>query len=310
MENKVMLSVVVPMYNESAGIALFFETIQPVLSAITESWEIVCVDDGSRDNTFLLLEEVAAREPRIRLIKLSRNFGKEIALSAGIDQAIGDAVIPIDADLQDPPELIVEMVEKWRQGYKVVLATRKTRTKAESWLKRATAWMFYHLIAKISSVVIPQNTGDFRLMDRQVVEVIKMLPERTRFMRGLFSWVGFATTTIYYHRPERKAGVTQFTSLRMWNYALDGIFSFSALPLKIWTYIGVITAGLSLVYAFYLVAHTLLYHDYVPGYASIMVAILFMGGVQLISLGVLGEYVARTYEETKQRPLYVVEKKL
>lgn len=308
-ENKVMLSVVVPMYNESKGIALFFDTVKPLLSSITESWEIICVDDGSKDNSHALLKEAALQDKRIRVIKLSRNFGKEKALSAGIDHALGDAVIPMDADLQDPPELIVEMVRKWQEGFKVVLATRKSRTKEESLFKRVTAWVFYRLITHISTIMIPQNTGDFRLMDRQVVEVVKLLPERTRFMRGLFAWVGFKTTIIYYHRPERKAGVTQYTSLRMWNYALDGIFAFSALPLKIWTYIGAVIAGASLLYALYIAVHMLVFNDYVPGYASIMVGILFIGGVQLISLGILGEYIARIYEETKKRPLYVIEEK-
>lgn len=296
------------MYNEEEGASLFFEKITPILLGITESWEIICIDDGSSDNTYAILEGFAARDKRIKILSFSRNFGKDTALSAGIDYANGDAVIPIDADLQDPPELIVEMVEKWREGYKVVLATRISRLN-DTFLKRLTAFTFYKIIGKMSPVEIPANTGDFRLMDRQVVEVIKRLPERTRFMKGLLSWAGFKTHRLFYHRQQRSGGVTKWNYVRLFTFALDGIFSFTSVPLKIWTYVGLIISTISFLYASFLICRDMLFGIDVPGYASTMVVILFIGGVQLISLGILGEYIARIYNEVKQRPLYVVEKK-
>lgn len=299
------LSVIVPMYNEAGGIDALFSRLLPCLEGITPDFEIVCVNDGSRDGTLAALRERAAKEPRIRVISLSRNFGKEIALTAGIDHSTGRAVVPIDADLQDPPELIADMVRLWREGAPVVLATRESRP-GDSWLKRKTAEWFYRFMNRVATVPIPPNTGDFRLMDRKVVDSVLKLRERTRFMKGIFAWVGYPTQTIYYTRPERAQGMSRFNFRSLWRFALDGIFSFTTVPLRVWTYIGAFISLISFVYAIYLVVKTLMLGVDVPGYPSLMVAVLFMGGIQLISLGVIGEYVGRIYRETKNRPLYVV----
>lgn len=304
-----MLSIVVPVLNESLTLKPFFYEIITILESVTSDWEIICVNDGSSDDTLERLEAFHLQEKRIRVISFSRNFGKESALSAGLDYAAGEAVIPIDVDLQDPPSLIVEMVEKWREGYKVVIATRRSRA-GESLVKRYTAHLFYKLIATISKTSIPHNTGDFRLMDRQVVEAVKLLSERTRFMKGLLAWVGFSTYQLYYDRQPRVSGTTKWNYIKLFRLALDGIFSFTTLPLKIWTYLGLFISGLSFFYALFLIGRTLVYGIDVPGYSSIMVAILFMGGIQLISLGVMGEYIGRMFNETKRRPLYIIEKKI
>lgn len=301
-----LLSVVVPMFNESDSVAHFMEAIKPVLEEMTQDWEMICVDDGSYDDTAATIEACHRADHRIKLVRLSRNFGKEAALTAGLFHANGQAIIPMDADLQDPPELIPEMVEKWREGYKVVLATRRFR-KGDSWMKRQTALMFYRIIRRLSHTKIPKNTGDFRLMDRDVVEAIKHMPERTRFMKGILSWVGFPTARVYYDRPDRVVGNSKFNFFKLWRLALDGVFSFSTFPLQIWTYIGATISSLSFIYALYLIVRTLLHGVDVPGYASIMVAVLFMGGIQLVSLGVLGEYIGRIYRESKRRPVYLVD---
>lgn len=301
-----LISIIVPMHNEEEGIPEFFRRLTPILDSIG-SWEIICVNDGSRDRTLELLKEKAASNNNIRIISFSRNFGKEAALTAGLDHVSGEAVVPIDADLQDPPELIPEMVAKWKEGFKVVLATRKTR--AESWLKRKSAGAFYAIISKLSTVPIPKNTGDFRLMDRKVVNAIKNLPERTRFMKGLFAWAGFSTTTIYYDRPERFAGETSWNYVKLWSFALDGLFAFSTKPLKVWTYLGGLISVFAFIFGTYILLNTLINGTSLPGYASIMVVLLFLGGIQLMSLGIIGEYVGRIYRETKQRPLYVIEEK-
>ena len=230
------ISIVVPLYNEEKNIDYLFERLTSVLNKITSSYEIVCVNDGSKDNTLECLIEQNRYNPAIKVVNLSRNFGKEIALTAGIDYATGAAVIPIDADLQDPPELIEELVAKWQEGYDVVYATRRTR-KGETWLKRFTADAFYQMIGKMSRVPIPRNTGDFRLLDRKVVEALKQLPERTRFMKGLFAWVGFKQTSILFDRQPRFQGQTTWNYWKLWNLALDGIASFSFIPLKVWSYL-------------------------------------------------------------------------
>jgi len=301
----VELSVVVPVYNEEQNLDYLFERLTSVLNRLNMTYEIVCVNDGSRDNTIERLIEHHQQNPAIKVVNLSRNYGKEIALSAGLDYTCGDAVVPIDADLQDPPELIAEMVAKWREGYDVVLATRRSR-QGESWAKRFTANAFYRIIDRISHVPIPRDTGDFRLIDRRVVDAIKQLPERNRFMKGLFAWVGFKQTSILYDRPSRYKGETTWNYWRLWNFALDGITSFSFIPLKVWSYIGLLVAIPAFFYASFLVIRTVLFGVDLPGYASIMVAVLFLGGVQLVSLGVLGEYLGRVYEEVKGRPLYLV----
>lgn len=305
-KNPPLLSVVIPMYNESGGLDVLFERVVPVLENMTREWEIICVNDGSRDGTLSQLKARHAREPRIKILSLSRNFGKEAALSAGLSHAFGQAVIPMDADLQDPPELINEMVAKWKEGYKVVLATRRTR-RGESWFKRGSAWAFYKLMGSVMSVRLPHNTGDFRLMDQQVVAVMRLLPERTRFMKGLFAWVGFTTAQIHYDRPARAAGSPAQSFGKLWRLAKDGIFSFTTLPLRFTTYLGIVISIAAFSYAAWLILRTLMFGVDVPGYASIMAAVLCLGGVQLVCLGILGEYVGRIYRETKQRPLFVVE---
>jgi glycosyltransferase involved in cell wall biosynthesis len=302
------LSLVIPFYNEGSGVSRFFNAISPVLAAVPDtSWEIVCVDDGSTDDTLALLVAQASRDPRLVVLEFSRNFGKEAALSAGIDAATGDAVIPMDADLQDSPELIAQMVAAWRGGAEMVLARRIDRT-TDGAMKRRTAAWFYQLHNRLSTTKIPENVGDFRLMDRAVVDALKRLPERQRFMKGLFAWVGFRTVTVDYIRPVRAAGVTKFSAWSLWNFAMEGFTSFSTVPLKIWTYVGAVGALLAFLYAVFIILYTLLHGNRVPGYASLLTAVLFFGSVQLISIGVLGEYIGRIYIETKQRPGYIIRK--
>jgi polyisoprenyl-phosphate glycosyltransferase len=303
------LSIVVPMYNEEDVIAGFFERLGGVLAGLGLSYEIICVNDGSRDRTRELLAEAHARDPHIKVLNLSRNFGKETALTAGLDHASGQAVIPIDADLQDPPELIADMVARWREGYDVVLAVRRTRA-TDTWTKRATARAFYSTINHMTRIRITANAGDFRLMDRRVVEALGRLREHNRFMKGLFAWVGFRQTEVLYDRPERTAGQSKFNYWRLWNFALDGITGFSTLPLRLAGYFGLLVAAAALVYGAWLVVRTLVQGTDVPGYASLMVAVLFLGGVQLVVLGVIGEYLGRTFEETKHRPIYIVDSTL
>jgi glycosyltransferase involved in cell wall biosynthesis len=304
-EAKIELSIVIPLYNEEDNIDYLFERLIAVLDTIQTTYEIICINDGSRDSTLKYLIDHHQNNPTIKVINLSRNFGKEVALTAGIDYTTGAAIIPIDADLQDPPELIIQLVEKWREGYDVVYATRRTR-QGETWLKRFTANAFYQTIGKMSRVPIPSNTGDFRLLDRKVVEAIKKLPERTRFMKGLFAWVGYKQTSVMFDREPRFQGKTTWNYWKLWNFALDGIISFSFLPLKVWSYVGIVISLISLLYASFLTIRTLIFGIDVPGYASLMVAILFLGGIQLITLGIIGEYLGRVYEEVKERPLYFI----
>jgi len=301
----VELSIVVPMLNESDVLERFFDRLVPVLEAVTQHWEILCIDDGSTDDTFQRLESVRAKEPRVRLIGLSRNFGKENALSAGLDFAAGRAVIPMDADLQDPPELVPQMVAKWREGYDVVLAKRAAR-EGEGWAKRATAKLFYRVIGRMSQVDIPENVGDFRLMDRRVVEALAALPERSRFMKGVLAWLGFRQAVIEYARAPRAAGIAKQNWPRLFALAIDGIVSFTAMPLKVWSYLGFAVAGFAGVYGLFIILRTLIYGVDVPGYASMLVVILFMNGLVLIGLGVLGEYMARIFVEVKRRPVYII----
>jgi polyisoprenyl-phosphate glycosyltransferase len=303
--NYIKISVVVPCYNEESSLDYLFERLEKVLDRMQTTYEIICINDGSKDNTLSLLREHHQRQPAIKIIDLSRNFGKEIALTAGLDYAIGAVVIPIDADLQDPPELIRELLEKWQEGYDIVYATRRTR-QGETWFKKFTANAFYSTIGKMSRVPIPANTGDYRLLDRRVVDAVKQLPERTRFMKGLFAWVGFKQTSIFFDREPRFRGVTKWNYWKLWNFAIDGIVAFSFLPLKVWSYVGVVISLVSLLYAIYLILRTLIFGIDLPGYASLMVAVLFLGGIQLISLGIIGEYLGRVYEEVKGRPLYFV----
>jgi len=300
-----VLSVICPMHNEEEALVHFFGRIMPVLKQLSEDFEIICVNDGSTDDTLSKLLAVRHGEPRIRVIDLSRNFGKEAALTCGIDHARGDAVIPIDADLQDPPELIVEMVQLWRQGFDVVLAQRTDRI-VDSFLKRKTAEWFYRLHNAISEPKLAANVGDFRLMDRKVVEALKKLPERRRFMKGLFAWVGFRQALIPYKREPRQNGKSKFSGWRLWNFALEGLTSFSTAPLRIWFYIGLVVATLAFVYGVIIMGRVIIFGRDTPGYASIITIVLFLGGVQLIGLGILGEYMGRIYSESKERPIYIV----
>ncbi|MGH7842713.1 MAG: glycosyltransferase family 2 protein [Candidatus Binataceae bacterium] len=301
----VEISIVAPVRNEAQVLDELLTRLAKVLAGLQLSYEIVCVDDGSTDASLELLLARRARMPELRVISLSRNFGKDIALTAGLEHARGAAVVPIDSDLQDPPELIAPMVAKWREGFDVVYATRRERG-GESFLKRASARYFYRVFDRISDFPMPRDTGDFRLLDRRVVDVLIRLPERTRFMKGLFAWVGFRQTAVTFDRPERRGGSSKWSYWRLWNFALDAVTSFSSLPLKVWSYLGVIISLLAFLYALFLAGLKVFRGIDVPGYASIMVAVLFFGGVQLISLGIIGEYLARTYNEAKGRPLYLV----
>lgn len=307
--NPPLLSVVVPVYNEEALIALFVTTITPVLDAITADWEIVFVNDGSRDTTLSVIRAVNARESRVCGVDFSRNFGKEVALSAGLDHARGRAVIPMDVDLQDPPELIAAMVEQWRAGFDVVLARRSDRS-SDSALKRGTAKVFYRIIGRLSDTVIPPDVGDFRLIDARVVEALRSYPERMRFMKGIFADVGFRTTSVSYVRPVRAAGDTKFNGRKLFNLALEGIVSFSTAPLKIWTYVGLAASLCAIGMLIYIVIKTLVNGNSVPGYASLISVILFFNGLLLMGLGVQGEYIARIFAEVKARPLYLVRERI
>jgi len=300
-----LLSIVIPMYNEAESADRFFDALLPVLDACGGEAEVLCIDDGSADAT---IERVLARQrtdPRIKLISFTRNFGKEAALSAGIDHCSGDAVIAIDADLQHPPELIGPMIERWRQGYDIVAAVRRDRD-SDGFLRAQVSKMFYRAFNRIAEREIPPEIGDFRLMDASVIRALRTLPERNRFMKGLFAWVGFRGTTIAYDVRPRLGGASSFGFWRLWNFALDGITAFSTWPLRVWSYIGVAIAVLSLAYASWIIVKTLIFGADVPGFASLITLVLFLGSIQLISLGVLGEYVGRILIEVKRRPLYLI----
>lgn len=302
------VSIVAPFYNESDAIDRFYKEMCQVAAARQDvDFEFVCVDDGSSDDTLTKLISISSDDHRFRIVEFTRNFGKEPALTAGIDAATGDAVVPIDADLQDPPELISTMIDRWLEGAEVVLAQRVDRD-SDTYLKRKTAAWFYSLHNKLAHTKIPENVGDFRLMDRVVVDALKRLPERQRFMKGLFAWVGYKPVIVTYARQERLHGKTKFSGWKLWNFALEGFTSFSTVPLKVWTYIGLVGALCTMAYALFIIVKTLFWGVDVPGYASLLVAVLFLGSVQLISIGILGEYLGRIYVETKQRPTYLVRK--
>ncbi|SFH26929.1 glycosyltransferase family 2 protein [Pseudomonas sp. NFACC45] len=300
------LSLVIPVFNEVQSIDLFIARVDRVFANESlVSLELVFVNDGSVDETLVLLLERQRTDPRIRIVDLSRNFGKEAALSAGLQAARGQAVVPIDVDLQDPPEVILQMIAHWRDGAEVVLGHRINRD-SDSWAKQVSANGFYRLHNKIADHQLPENVGDFRLMDRCVVDALQSLPESRRFMKGLFAWVGFRTTVVDYVRPERAAGESKFNGWRLWNFALEGITSFSTEPLRIWTYLGLSVSLVSFSFAVFIVLRTLISGVDLPGYASLMVAVTFLGGLQLIGIGVLGEYLGRTYIESKRRPVFLV----
>lgn len=301
-----LISIVVPCYNESSVVSYFFDAIIKIFDAAPNyDFEVIFVDDGSKDDTLIKIIEITNQDSRFKAVELSRNFGKEAALSAGIEVATGHAVIPMDADLQDPPKLIFQMIEKWQKGADVVLAKRIDR-KTDSYLKRLTAKWFYKTHNHLSAVKIHENVGDFRLMDRRVVDALKQLTENQRFMKGLFSWVGFRTEIVEYSRPERVSGDTKFSGWRLWNLALEGITSFSTLPLRVWTYIGVFFGLSAIAYAIFIFFGTIFIGKTVPGYSSILIIVLFMGSIQLISIGVIGEYLGRVYAESKGRPAFLI----
>lgn len=301
------LSVVVPVYNEGEGLLAFHARLARVMNDLGESWEVVYVNDGSRDASLATLEALRADDPACAVVNLSRNFGKEIAMTAGLDHAGGAAVVMIDADLQDPPEVIPDLVAAWRQGWDMVYAQRRVR-EGETWMKRTTADLFYRTMQRIGRVRMPRNTGDFRLMSRRVVDALLQLREQHRFMKGLFAWVGFPAIAVPYDRAPRHAGRSSFNYWKLWNFALEGITSFTVMPLKIATYLGLATALLSAVFGGQIIVRTLLFGNPVPGYPSLMAVILFLGGAQLVTLGIIGEYLGRVFNETKGRPLYLVER--
>ncbi len=304
-----LISIVCPFYNEGPGVSAFYDAMTAEFAQLPRyEFEVVCVDDGSKDDTLVRLITLADNDARFRVVELSRNFGKEAALTAGLDAAHGDAVIPIDADLQDPPALIGRLIKAWEEsGADVVLAKRSDRA-SDSVAKRFSAAAFYDMHNWVSQIKIPANVGDCRLMTRMVVDALKQLPEKQRFMKGLFAWVGFKTVTIEYTREKRFAGSSKFSGWKLWNFALEGITSFSSLPLRIWTYVGMAGALVTLGYGLFIVLRTIIQGVDVPGYASLLVSILFFGSLQLMGLGMLGEYVGRIYMESKRRPTYLVRK--
>ena len=300
------LSVVVPVYNEEDGLSAFHDRLVLTIDQLDCPVEIIYVNDGSTDGSMHLLAELHETDKRVGVLSLSRNFGKEIALSAGLDYSRGDAVIVIDADLQDPPELIPQLLQRFEDGYDVVYATRRQR-RGETLLKKVSAKYFYRTIRRMSSIEIPADTGDFRLLSRRAVNAVMGLRERHRFMKGIFSWIGYRQTAVDYERDSRVSGQTKWNYWKLWNFAIEGITSFTIGPLKMASYLGLGTAMLAFVYAIWIIYKTLRFGDPVAGYPSMMVIILFLGGVQLATLGIIGEYLGRVFNETKQRPLYVVE---
>lgn len=305
-QENITLSLVVPVFNEQETVAIFTERVKEVFNKNSEiKVEIIFVNDGSTDNTLTSLLKLQKQHSEIRIIDLSRNFGKEAALTAGLKMASGHVIAPLDVDLQDPPEIIHDMLAQWRAGYDVVLGKRSNRD-SDSWAKRKSATWFYRIHNKISDTKIPDNVGDFRLMDRAVVDALNELPESRRFMKGLFAWVGFKTTTVSYTRPERIAGTSKFNGWRLWNFALEGITSFSTDPLRIWTYLGGFVAAISLLLGISILLKVVIYGIDVPGYASVFVAVTFLGGLQLIGIGIVGEYLGRSYIESKRRPVYLI----
>ncbi|KAA6232251.1 glycosyltransferase family 2 protein [Chlorobium phaeovibrioides] len=306
MSDMMRLTLVVPVFNEAETINLFVDRVKQVFEKeMSVIVDFLFVNDGSTDATIDILIARQKEDEQITIIDLSRNFGKEAALTAGLHAAEGEVVVPIDVDLQDPPEIILEMISKWREGYEVILGRRKNRN-TDSWAKRISANWFYRLHNKIADPKLPENVGDFRLMDRRVVDALKELPESSRFMKGIFAWVGYRTACVDYVRPGRIAGTTKFNGWKLWNFALEGVTSFSTDPLRIWTYIGFLVSLSSIVFAVFLGVSVILQGVDIPGYASLMVAITFLGGLQLIGIGVIGEYLGRTYMESKRRPIYLI----
>jgi dolichol-phosphate mannosyltransferase len=299
------LSVIIPVFNEESNVLPLYERLTATLDKITANYELIFVNDGSRDGSLKAIKELARKDSRIRYIDFSRNFGHQIAVTAGMDHCRGEHVVIIDADLQDPPELIVPMYEKMKEGYEVVYARRRNR-KGESWFKKITAKYFYRLLASITSVNIPLDTGDFRIMHRRIVDVLKQMPEQEKFLRGQIAWAGFNQIYIEYDRQERQAGKTGYTYRKMLRFALDGITSFSTLPLKFASALGFIVSATAFVISLYVLYSKFVLHSAVPGWTSLMLVVLFLGGVQLICIGIIGEYISRMSANVRRRPLYVV----
>jgi polyisoprenyl-phosphate glycosyltransferase len=302
---KPIFSIIAPIYNEAETMPELYRRLSAVMDATGEPWELILVDDGSSDNSSVLMQELAEKDDRVRPVIFARNFGHQIAVTAGLDYARGDAVVIIDSDLQDPPEVIPELIVKWREGYQVVYAVRAER-EGESWFKLWTASLFYRLIYRITDVKIPMDTGDFRLMDRKVVNVMKRMREHYRFLRGMSAWVGFRQVGVPYKRAARYAGSTKYPLKKMLKLAMNAVTGFSYFPLQLATYIGFIAAGLSILLIPVVILVRLLTEFQLVGQATTLVAVLFLGGVQLISLGILGEYLGRVYDEVKGRPLYII----
>ena len=305
MAEPLSLTIVIAAYNEQSALPVLHPRLSRVLDGLGMDCRVLYVDDGSRDGTWEVLRGLAAADPRVSLLRLARNFGKELALTAGLDQVQTDAAMVLDADGQDPPELIPAFVAKWREGYDVVYGTR-TRRDGETWLKKFTAAGFYRVMRWLSQTDIPRDTGDFRLMSGRVLDALRLMRERQRFMKGIFTWVGFRQVALPYDREPRVAGDTKFNYWRLWNLALEGITSFSTVPLRMATYIGVLTALVAFAWGLWIIAKTVLWGDPVQGWPSLMTVVLFLGGVQLVALGIIGEYLGRLYVESKQRPLYLV----
>jgi glycosyltransferase involved in cell wall biosynthesis len=303
-EQKLTLSIVAPMYNEVENISEFYSRVKKVLDAICDRYEIICINDGSTDTTLDELLKLHKKDPNVKIINFSRNFGKQAALTAGIDFSTGEAVIPIDADLQDPPEIIPQLIEKWRDGYDIVYATRTLR-EGEGWFKRGISFVFYRVVNRLINIKIPKDTGDFRLINRPAVESLKELRESNRLMQVLFQWIGYRQTAIFYTRHKRNAGKPKQSYWELWNVALGGITSFSQIPLQFATYFGLVTIFFTLIYTLFLFINALFYAHSASWHSSLLALILFFGGVQLFTIGIIGGYIGRIYNEVKKRPLYI-----
>lgn len=303
-KTKLLLSIVVPVYNEQDALLDFHRRLAVVLDILDENSEIIYINDGSSDDSLAIIKQLFAVDERVSVLDLSRNFGKEIAMTAGLQHASGDAVVIIDADLQDPPELIPDFIRYWKAGYDVAYAKR-TERQGEAWFKKLTAYVFYRLIRSVTRVDIPEDTGDYRLLSRRAIDALLQLPEQHRFMKGLFAWIGYDQIAVPYCRESRFAGKTKWNYWKLWNFAIEGFTSFTIAPLKVSTYFGLLVAGYAFIFAVWIIFKTLYFGEIIQGYPTIMVTVLFLGGTQLIAIGILGEYLGRMFNEVKRRPLYL-----
>jgi len=299
------ISIIIPIYNEELNINQLYSRLVNVVKAITENYELLFVNDGSKDNSLLLIRNICITDPKVKYIDLSRNFGHQIAVCAGLDKCVGNSVVIIDADLQDPPELINDLFKKLKEGYEVVYAKRRSR-KGEGFFKKYTAKVFYRLLQKITNINIPVDTGDFRIIDRKIVDLLKQMPEQHKYLRGQISWLGFKQTYVEYDRDPRNAGKTGYTFRKMMKFALDGITSFSDFPLKVATIAGFVVSGISFILMLYALYSRFISRNYQPGWTSLMLTVLFIGGIQLIGIGIIGEYISRISTDVKNRPVYVI----